>query len=363
MALRQGAVEKMVSDFWRGRRVLLTGHTGFKGAWTALALERLGAVVTGLALAPEEPSLFAALAPWSKLTSRIGDLRDPVTARDAVAAAEPEIILHMAAQALVRRSYDQPQETFATNVMGTVNLLEAARAAPSLRAILVVTSDKVYRNDELGRRFVETDPLGGKDPYSASKAAQEIVAQSYRASFFKDKGVALATARAGNVIGGGDWAADRLVPDAMRAFARGDKVVIRHPEAVRPWQHVLEPVVGYLGYAQRLASGEDLPPALNFGPAEAHTVGEVVQALTELWGGAAGCVLDSAPQPAEAGLLSLDPALAGRSIGWHPRLSLTEALTITVEWYRAASRGADLRAVTLGQLDSFLTPIMTSPHA
>ena len=336
----------MTPGFWRGRRVLLTGHTGFKGAWLALWLDRLGAEVGALALAPEtEPNLFDVLSPWPHLESTFGDLRDPATTARAF-DARPEVVFHLAAQALVRRSYAEPVETAQTNVLGTVNLLEAARTAPSVTAIVVVTSDKVYRNDGGGRPFREDDALGGDDPYSASKACQEIVAAAYRESFFRRGGVHLACARAGNVIGGGDWGADRLVPDFVRAVSAGEALAVRRPDATRPWQHVLEPLAGYLAYAERLAAGDGAPEALNFGPPleDARPVRWVADGLVERWGGGAEWRADESEHPPEAGLLTLDASRAAAALGWRPRLALGDALDWTVAWYRAHARGDDMRA-------------------
>lgn len=359
MGAAPSAVEAVGLDpaFWRGRRVLLTGHTGFKGAWLAFWLERLGAEVTAFALPPAtDPSLFAVLAPWPKLTSILGDLRDAGLIAAAVRDAAPEIVLHLAAQALVRPSYRDPLGTFASNVAGTAHLLEAVRAAASVRAVLVVTSDKVYANDETGRAFREDDALGGKDPYSASKACQEIVTASYRHSFLAPAGVRVATARAGNVIGGGDWAEDRLVPDFVRAAGRGETLVLRHPEAVRPWQHVLEPLAGYLTYAQRLCEGAEVPPALNFGPRadDARTVGAIVRRLTEAWGGGGpGWQQDAQAGVPEAHLLTLDAGAAQRAIGWRPVWTADQALDRTAAWYRAHLDGQDMRAVSARQLDEY----------
>lgn len=247
----------VLSEFWQGRKVFVTGHTGFKGAWLCLWLERLGARVSALALAPDtSPSLYALLSPWAGADHRLGDIRDAGALAAQLGRAEPEIVVHLAAQALVRPSYDDPAATYATNVMGTVNLLEAVRQAPSVRAVLVITSDKVYANDGRGRAFAEHDRLGGADPYSSSKACAELVCASYAKSFLHDRGVALATARAGNVIGGGDWARDRLVPDFVRALDRGAPLQLRYPEATCPWQHVLEPLAGYLAFARALTEGE-----------------------------------------------------------------------------------------------------------
>ena len=343
----------MTPEFWRGRRVLLTGHTGFKGSWLALWLERLGADVGAVALAPDtEPSLFEALSPWPRLDGHLGDLRDPAVALEAVAKARPDIVFHLAAQALVRRSHAQPVATFETNVTGTVNLLEVLRDAPTVKAVVVVTSDKVYANHGRGGAFREDDPLGGADPYSASKACQDLVAAAYHKSFLAARGIAVGRARAGNVIGGGDWAADRLVPDFVRAMAAGDVLAVRNPDATRPWQHVLEPLAGYLAYAEALAAGSNAPEALNFGPAakDIWPVRQVVEGLVERWGDGAGWRHDKADHMAEAALLTLNAGLATETIGWSPRLGLDEALDWTVAWYRAAAAGDDMRALSLDHI-------------
>ncbi len=344
----------MKRGFWRARRVLVTGHTGFKGAWLALMLESLGAELHGLALAPATtPNLFDLAAP--QMSSLIGDLRDPAVARNAIAEADPEIVFHLAAQALVRPGYTDPLATFETNVMGTANLLEALRAAPSLKAVLVVTSDKVYANHGGGAAFGEDDALGGNDPYSASKACQDLVAAAYGKSFFGERGVRLARARAGNVIGGGDWSTDRLVPDFIRAVTAGEALALRYPDAVRPWQHVLEPLAGYLAYGEHLAGDGDVPEALNFGPeaADARSVGWVADYLTATWGGDASWRRDGGEHPEEAAYLSLDASRAAAVLGIAPRLSLEESLTSTIAWYRAWSEGDDMRAYSLAEIGRY----------
>lgn len=343
----------MTPEFWRGRRVLLTGHTGFKGAWLALWLERLGAEVGAVALAPDtDPSLFETLAPWSGLDGAVGDLRDPAVAAKAVADSRPEIVFHLAAQALVRRSYAEPATTFETNVTGTVNLLEAVRAASTVKAVVVVTSDKVYANDGAGRAFREDDPLGGGDPYSTSKACQDLVAAAYDKSFLAARGIRTGRARAGNVIGGGDWAADRLIPDFVRAMAAGKEIVVRNPDATRPWQHVLEPLAGYLDYAEALTIGDSAPEALNFGPGpeDIQSVRQVVEGLVERWGHGAAWRHEKDGQVAEAALLTLDATRAAETISWRPRLDLRDALDWTVAWYRAAAAGDDIRTHSLDQI-------------
>ena len=343
--------------FWRGRRVLLTGHTGFKGAWAALWLERLGAVVTGFALAPETtPSLYALAAPWAGQNSVIGDVRDREALHAAVSDADPEIVIHMAAQALVRRGYAEPRATFETNVQGTANLLDALDGCRHLDAVLVVTTDKCYRNDNNGRAFTETDPLGGADPYSASKAAQELVCHAWPGA------LPLVTARAGNVVGGGDWAADRVLPDLFRAVAAGVAIRLRQPRATRPWQHVLDVLSGYFVYAERLATAPGgLPSALNFGPpphaGHIRDVGWLVEAATaclrahgidvENW------LQDGKPGPAEAATLALDPALAASTLGWRTRLDAAESVSWTAEWHARLQRGEAARSIAGDQIERY----------
>src|ERR1700678_2505369 len=338
-------------EFWRGRRVFLTGHTGFKGAWMNLWLQRLGAKVTGYALAPHtEPSMFALVGTHSP--SHIADIRDEPTVRDALIGTDPQIVIHMAAQALVRESYRDPLATYATNVMGTAALLQACRSLRRLECVVVVTSDKVYENRGEGRAFEEGDRLGGHDPYSNSKACAELVAARFRDSFFAD-GPPLAPARAGNVIGGGDWSEDRLIPDCVRALQAGQAVNLRYPDAVRPWQHVLEPLSGYLTLAQALvAAPKSTPRAVNFGPDPASfcTVREVVDAFGTRFAGKPGWVRDSTPQPAEAHALTLSSELAEHVLGWHPRLGIRESLSWTADWYLAHSSGENMAAFSEAQL-------------
>ncbi len=342
------------AQFWRGKRVWLTGHTGFKGAWCALWLREMGADVHGFALAPDTtPNLFDLVGAARDLKSCIGDIRDLDAVRRAAAAADPEIVLHMAAQPLVRRSIREPVETFAANVMGTAHVLEALRDCARLKAVLIVTTDKVYENAETGRSFRESDPLGGHDPYSASKAAAEIVAASYSRTYFSPRGVALATARGGNVIGGGDFSADRLVPDIYRALQAGDPLVLRYPEATRPWQHVLDCVGGYLAYAQALgsqgAARDTLPRALNFGPlhAEQVPVRALAEAMQTALGATSGWRAAEAPQPREMQALSLDCTAARQTLGFTDHLVGAAAIEATADWYLAFARGDDMRAVTL----------------
>jgi len=349
VAFRQRALEGLVvvqtafNGTFSGRRVLVTGHTGFKGAWLSRWLLELGAEVTGYALEPDTtPSLFADLALARFMDSRIGDVRDAVGVAALVAETRPEFVFHLAAQPLVRRSYVEPAYTFEVNVQGTVNLLEAVRACGETQVVVNVTTDKVYANPETGEPFDEEQPLGGRDPYSASKAASEIVTASYRDSFFSSEvSAAVATARAGNVVGGGDWAEDRLVPDCARALSNGDSVVVRNPASVRPWQHVLEPLSGYLQLAASLQNDRSLAGSFNFGPDQdaARTAGEVVGRFVSTWGAGSWRVLESGKQPHEAAQLRLDISKAERVLGWRPVWGLDETIDRTVAWYRAYSAG------------------------
>lgn len=341
--------------FWSGKRVLLTGHTGFKGSWAALWLATMGAKVTGYALAPEtKPALFNLARIESDVTSMIGDLRDAVAVSKSVATADPQIVIHMAAQALVRRSIAEPVATFATNVQGTIHLLDALRGRPALRAVLVVTSDKVYANDELGRAFVETDRLGGKDPYSASKAAAEIVTRAYASSYFEPAGIPVATARGGNVIGGGDFSADRLVPDVIRAAQSGKKLALRHPEATRPWQHVLDCIGGYFVFTEALANGRTVSPALNFGPDHSTmTVAELAEAIFKALGQKPNWYHQSEPDSIERAALAIDASRARAELGWRSWLAGAATIAWTADWYRAFAADEDLRAVTLDQIAAY----------
>ncbi|RQO43145.1 CDP-glucose 4,6-dehydratase [Variovorax sp. KBW07] len=353
----------MTPSFWRGKRVFLTGHTGFKGSWLALWLEKNGAIVRGYALAPStEPSLHALAAGRSAADSVIGDVRDLAVLRAAMHDFAPEVVFHLAAQPLVRRSYVDPVETYSTNVMGTVHLLEAARACGSVRAVLVVTSDKCYENREWQWGYRENEPMGGYDPYSNSKGCSELVVASYRSSFFNEDrhaehGVALATARAGNVIGGGDWSEDRLVPDLLRAFAEGRTADIRNPHAIRPWQHVLEPLRGYMMLAERLfTDGPAWAEPWNFGPADsdARPVSWIADQLVGLWGGEAQWRNGAqANQPHEASWLKLDCSKARQTLGWVPRWDLRTSLGAIVDWQRAWLDGRDMADVTLEQIEKY----------
>jgi CDP-glucose 4,6-dehydratase len=364
-------MEGVVIDerFWAGRRVLVTGHTGFKGGWLCLWLERLAAEVTGFALeAPTRPSLFDEADVARGMASVTGDVRDAATVLEAFGNARPEIVFHMAAQSLVRPSYERPVETYATNVMGTVHVLEAIRRTAGVRAAVIVTSDKCYQLTEGGDRsagYREGEPLGGHDPYASSKGAAELVTAAYRSSFFNPPasttgqakgGTAVGSARAGNAIGGGDWATDRLVPDIMRAVISGEAVRIRSPEAIRPWQHVLEPLSGYLALAERLyRDGTAYAESWNFGPADAdaRSVRWIVERLTGLWGEGARWEADREQQPHEAASLTVDSAKATARLGWRPRWSLERALQSVVEWHKQRGAGADMRALTLEQIAQY----------
>jgi CDP-glucose 4,6-dehydratase len=347
-------------EFWRGRKVLVTGHTGFKGAWLAFWLQRLGAQVTGFALAPESPSLAEAARIESRMRSLRGDITDRATLAAAFADAEPEIVLHLAAQSLVRRSYREPVETFSTNVMGTAFVLEATRAAPHVQAVLCVTSDKCYDTSAAVQPFREGDALGGDDPYSASKAAAEILVAAWRRSFFAAApdgatSPAIATARAGNVIGGGDWAEDRLVPDCMRGFAKRQSVAIRNPGALRPWQHVLEPLCGYLLLTEALCrEPARFAQAWNFGPSPEmlQPVRYLVERLSQAWGGGTWHVAEGA-HPHEAAMLAVDSARAAESLAWRQRLDLDTALDWTGRFYRGLSEGADAARLMTAEIERY----------
>jgi CDP-glucose 4,6-dehydratase len=334
--------------------VFLTGHTGFKGAWMNLWLQYLGAKVTGYALAPHtEPSLFALVSGHG--SSHIADIRNEDQVRDALIGADPHIVIHMAAQALVRESYRDPLATFATNVLGTGIVLQACRALKHVECVLVVTSDKVYENHGEGRPFIERDRLGGHDPYSNSKACAELLTASFRDSFFSD-GAPIATARAGNVIGGGDWSQDRLIPDCVRALKAGEPVSLRYPEAIRPWQHVLEPLSGYLAFAQALVQAPAATPrAINFGPDPSSfcTVREVVDSFSASFSGRPGWRRDAGTHIKEASALTLSSALAEGALGWRPRLAVPEALAWTADWYRAQAAGENMTKYSEAQITRY----------
>ena len=342
-------------DAWNGRRVFVTGHTGFKGGWLALWLHQMGAEVTGYALpAPTNPSFFEQTGLAAVVNHIEGDVRDAATLEAAIRDAKPEVVLHLAAQPLVRPSYVDPVETYATNVMGTVHLLDACRRIDSVKAILCVTSDKCYENREWVWPYRENDPMGGHDPYSSSKGAAEIAVSSMRRSFFND-GALVASARAGNVIGGGDYAEDRLVPDIVRAMLSGAEPELRSPGSVRPWQHVLDALSGYLVVAQRLLEGDrSAADGWNFGPVleDTRPVGWIAEALQREWG-RGGFVQSTGPQPHEACLLTLDCSKARSQLGWRPTLSLGEALPMVANWHKAVDAGENARDVSLKQLEAY----------
>jgi CDP-glucose 4,6-dehydratase len=355
---RASALEGLVTQGeWRGRRVLVTGHTGFKGAWLTLWLAKKGANVTGLSLGPPTmPSLHALIGGDDGGEDAV-DVRDETAVAARIRAAEPEVVFHLAARSLVRPAFLDPAGTYAVNVLGTVNVLEALRVSPSVRAIVVVTSDKVYAPQAGGLPHKEDSPLGGVDPYSSSKAGCELVTAAYRRSYFDARGVGVATARAGNVIGGGDWAADRIVPDIVRALERSEPVLLRHPDALRPWQHVLDPLRGYMLLADRLLHARaEAPVAVNFGPdpAQSCSVGELVDRVTAGFGGKPGWRLDTAaPSVPETASLRLDASCALATLGWSPRIDLERGIRWTVDWYEAYARGDDMRTVTVAQITGF----------
>jgi CDP-glucose 4,6-dehydratase len=357
--LGQGCLESMGvnREFWKGKRVFLTGHTGFKGGWLSLWLSDMGAHVHGYALAPATtPDLLTTAKIADGLAaSTIADIRDAAVLKQALQAAQPEIVLHLAAQPLVRYSYQAPLETYAVNVMGTVNLLEAVRCVDSVRAVVNVTTDKCYENRERNEPYVEHEALGGYDPYSSSKACSELVTSAYRRSFLEAQSVGLASARAGNVIGGGDWSDDRLLPDFLRAIDVGKTLMIRYPDAIRPWQHVLEPLSGYLCIAERLAVDGRFAQAWNFGPDEsdARSVEWIVDSLCRSIPGAAW-QRETAPQPHEAGTLKLDSSKAKQQLGWRPRWNLDTALEKTVAWHQAWKLGKDMRVFSLEQIREYM---------
>ncbi|MDQ6699161.1 MAG: CDP-glucose 4,6-dehydratase [Acidobacteriota bacterium] len=363
-----GGLENVsAAEFWRGKRVFVTGHTGFKGGWLAVWLSELGADVTGYGLDPDtEPSFYRRCGLRDHIRPITGDVRDELQLRSAIETAQPEIIFHLAAQALVRRSYREPVETFATNVMGTVHALEAARRCGAIRAVVIVTSDKCYENREWLWAYRENEPLGGRDPYSASKGCAELVTAAFRASYFEraERPVGIATARAGNVIGGGDWSEDRLVPDSMRALCRGERIEVRNPHAIRPWQHVLEPLAGYLLLARKLYEDAGAwSGAWNFGPPEqeAVTVASLSDLIVSFWQGAssngAGWQdISGGEAPHEAQFLKLDSSKARQQLGWRPRLTLPEAVRMTVEWYRRSSEAmtpSEVLDITREQIASY----------
>jgi CDP-glucose 4,6-dehydratase len=350
--------------YWSGRRVYLTGHTGFKGAWLSLLLSDAGAIVHGFSLEPPtSPSLFEVANVSNVIEHEIGDVRDAKRLEHSLRSFAPEVVIHLAAQSLVRPSYEDPIGTYATNVMGTVNLLEAVRRSVGIAAVVIVTSDKCYDNREWVWGYRETDALGGHDPYSNSKGCAELVTDAFRRSYFPsdrigEHGVSVASVRAGNVIGGGDWAKDRLIPDAMRAFMANEPLFVRYPGAIRPWQHVLDPITGYLLLAQRMLEQPGaFSESWNFGPNEdsTRTVGEIADVAVSLWGAEASWAHPEGLHPHEANFLKLDCAKARSRLSWRPMLSFDEALRLTVEWYRAYHHGFDMTALTLQQIRNALS--------
>lgn len=356
----------LFNNVYQNRKVLITGHTGFKGSWLCLMLNYLGADVYGYALnPPTQPSLFNEAKIDELITSYIGDIRDLNYLQEVMSKVQPEIVIHMAAQPLVRDSYKIPVETYSINVMGTVHLLEACRNTPSVKAIVNVTTDKCYENKEWHWGYRENEPMGGYDPYSNSKGCSELITLSYRNSFFNIKdykihGVALASARAGNVIGGGDWANDRLIPDFIRAICKGEKVNIRSPYAIRPWQHVLEPLTGYLTLAAKLfTDGAVFAQAWNFGPDDndARNVEWITRTICELWGENASFVVDTNPQPHEANYLKLDCSKAKVELGWVPKWNIQTTLKTIVEWNKAYNEGVDVRGLSKSQIVEYFNSI------
>ncbi|KAF0835976.1 CDP-glucose 4,6-dehydratase [Methylovorus glucosotrophus] len=349
----------MTPSFWRGRKVFLTGHTGFKGGWMSLWMQSLGANLKGFSLEPPtSPSLFEIASISDGMTSDIGDVRDLARLTHSLQTFQPEIVFHMAAQPLVRYSYKNPVETYATNLMGTVHLLEAVRHTPSVKAVVIITTDKCYENREWAWGYRENEPMGGFDPYSNSKGCAELATAAYRSSFFNPEnfshhGVAIATVRAGNVIGGGDWAGDRLIPDILMAIEKGSPVTIRNPNAIRPWQHVLEPISGYMQLAERMISdGPTYSEAWNFGPNDndARPVSWIVDRMVNIWGNGASWQIDNSEQPHEATYLKLDISKAKTKLQWQPRINLDQALEWIIDWHKAYLDGRSMQDVTKQQI-------------
>lgn len=343
-------------DFWRRQRVFLTGSTGFKGSWASLILSMMGSKVFGYALQPEDKnSIFNTAYIDEAIDQKIADILDFSALCNAIDYAQPTVVIHMAAQALVRPSYVSPVQTYATNVMGTVHLLEAVRRVPSISAVIIVTSDKCYENKEWLWGYREVDSLGGYDPYSSSKACAELVCSAYRNSFFNENSsVSIASARAGNVIGGGDWSIDRLVPDAIRAFMSGSPLITRMPDAIRPWQHVIDPILGYLSLAEQLVSrGREYAEGWNFGPNHDSevSVGKLLTLIAKEWGGSASWINEGNKNFYEASFLKLDCSKAHSVLGWHPLLDLNEAICLTVKWYKEFQRQENMRSVTISQIE------------
>jgi CDP-glucose 4,6-dehydratase len=358
MAKGQSTVENMVNPaFWQGKRIFMTGHTGFKGGWLSLWLQSMGAKLTGYSLEPvTEPNFFTVAGVAQGMTSMIGDIRDLDCLQQAINTSQPEIVLHLAAQALVSEGYRDPLGTFATNVQGTANLLETVRHSASVKAVVVVTSDKCYDNKEWPWPYRENEALGGRDPYSSSKACTELVTAAYRQSFLQQAGIATATARAGNVFGGGDWSANRLIPDLLAAFAQGTAARLRYPQAVRPWQHVLEALAGYLMLAEHIYTTPETHPAWNFGPGEQDCLcaSEIADRLAAHWGGEASWRAEENTFPHEAGLLRLDSSLARQTLGWLPRWSLDAGLKASIFWHKNGLTAENMREYSLKQIKHFI---------
>jgi CDP-glucose 4,6-dehydratase len=365
MEIKKSTLENMDMmnlNFWRNKNVLITGHTGFKGSWLTLMLNQLGANVTGYALEPEKLSLFNQCEINSLIQSNIGDIRDGELLKKVMQKSKPEIVIHMAAQPLVRESYINPVETYSVNVMGTVNVLECIRQTPGVRAVVNVTTDKCYENREWVWGYRETEALGGYDPYSSSKACSELVTSAYRNSFFNEgvyetHGVALATARAGNVIGGGDWSKDRLIPDCVRAILNQETILIRNPDSIRPWQHVLEPLCGYLILAERLFErGTSYAEPWNFGPYEvdAKPVRWIVERLCNQWGNGANYNIVGGDHPHEATYLKLDCSKSVNGLGWDPQWNLADAIDKIIEWTLAYKNGQDIKAICYNQIAEYI---------
>ena len=355
MEIRKGIVN---STFWNSKKVFLTGHTGFKGSWMSLWLQSMGAIVKGYSLEPNTtPNLYTVASVGTAMDSEIGDIRDLNQITKSMSDFNPDILFHMAAQPLVRLSYQEPVDTYTTNVIGTVNVLEAARKCKSLKAIISVTTDKCYENKEWDWGYRESEPMGGHDPYSSSKGCAELVTSAYRRSFFSSEGTAsLASARAGNVIGGGDWAEDRLIPDILRAFEESEPVVIRNPLSTRPWQHVLEPLSGYLVLAQELyLNGDDFAEGWNFGPKDedCKPVGWILDEMVSHWGNNASWGLDKNNNPHEAGFLKLDCSKASNRLKWNPKWNLQLTLKSIVDWHQIYSNGGDLKKQCLKEINTY----------
>ena len=357
MTQTSGFTRAIDPAFWNGRRVLITGHTGFKGGWLAIWLQRLGADVTGIALAPHtSPSLYELAGIGERISSRLQDLGDGPAVRQVLGDVQPEVVFHLAAQPLVRLSYREPIATLATNIMGTAHVLEAIRHTPSVRAAVIVTSDKCYAESGTSLPYQEGDRLGGDDPYSASKACVELVTASYQKSFCREMQASIATVRAGNVIGGGDWSQDRLAPDAIRALSQHEKIHLRNPDAIRPWQHVMEPLSGYLMLAERLfTEGQQWASAWNFGPSanDELKVRQVADRIVQYWGDGGWAPMPETAAPHESAVLRLVSAKAREILKWRPVLTLDQAISLTVAWYRSVLAGENAFAITSEQIDQF----------